>query len=289
MTDDSQGKYLKYKQKYLEIKQKYLEPKQNLQYGAASSIPDKSLAIDEAYFWGRQMGDHALFFNLLLEEPKLKERALELNKKWLNFMKVEFSDKGINIENFDLETRKNVKVFLTPEEITKIEASFNFDELLILLEELKNFKQKLLDILNKGEWIGWAYKSFVEHTLMELSSFHNRIQGKQTPLLDIKFYNKMSKEHTGFADNLTDYTPENIEIKNTLRNVFNTMPLLNGSEKEQYIILSQKYLEGIEKTSTDIQKMIHDKNYSSIIHPELINHVVREQQRATMKLKELKQ
>ena len=278
-----------YEQKYLKYKQKYLQ----LQTGGRAQklmVPDrlKKMAIDEIYFWGRQMADHALFLHLLFEEANLKSEALSHNQRWTAFMKRQFEDKGIIIETFDPKMPKKVKVSLTDDEANKLMNGFDYDGLFALLTKLRAFKQGALDALNAGKWLGWAYPSFVKHVLMELDAFQNRILGVQTQETDIKFYNEMSHDHVGFTDNLTDYTPNNMKLKDELRAVFKSMPTLNGTERQQYILLSIKYVQDIEKSATDVQDMIHKGTYQGIIHPALIDHVVREEQRANMKLSAIK-
>ena len=278
-----------YKKKYLKYKTKYLNSKKMVLIGG-TNVPNEKLAVDEIYFWGRQFADHALFLHLLLEDENqiLKTQAMKLNQKWMAFMKHNFEDIGIKIETFDVKTRQKVKVYLTDAEIeTVINNKLNYQDLFSLLSELREFKIDIINKLSSGKWIGWVYPTFAQHILMELDAFSNRIQGIQSTDDDIKFYNKMSKDHTGFADNLTDYTSKNIDLKNILRDVFNKDPTLNGSEKEQYILLSIKYVSDIEKTAYDIQQKIHDGQFDSIIHPALIDHVVREQQRAGLKLSNL--
>lgn len=288
---------MSYEEKYMKYKRKYLEAKRDQLGGNKDfNIPDKELAVDEIYVWGRQMGDHALFLHLLLEDPDniLKKTALELNKKWEIFMKKQFIDKGIPIEQYDINNPKAVKIELTQTERKLLSTNFPFNEFFALLKELKDFKTLIQKKLQDGEWIGWIYPSFIDHILMELENLLYRIQGKSDKLKDMNFYNKMSKDHAAFADNLTDYSPEYLQLKEKLRDTFNKMPELSNNERDQYIILSLKYVKDVGDAGLDLQQKIHSNSsqhqliYKGIIHPALIDHVVREQQRAELKLREMK-
>lgn len=282
---------MNYRNKYLKYKNKYLLAKNNL-VGGNNGIPNKELAIDEIYFWGRQIGEHALFLHLGIEEEKLKARAKEIHDHWMNYMQEQFYDKGIALEKFDIGNPNKVKISLDAEDYKKLGNinSFNFAGLFELIEETRAYKTEVKQRLEANEWLGWLFHSFVVHVLMELDAFDARIKGKQSEIDDIKFYNKMSKDHTGFAEKLSDKVAENKELEDLLRDVYNKEPSLNETitEKDQYKLISLKYLEMIEGASIDLQNKVHNKNMYFTIHPDLIDHVVREQSNATIKLLKMK-
>jgi hypothetical protein len=240
------------------------------------------------------MGDHALFFHLGLEDKDhvLKNKAKEINEKWQAYMKKEFYNKGIPLEEFDIENPKKVKISLNAEDYGKIGDinGFDFDGLFNLLNETREFKMEVKRRLENNEWLGWLFYSFAIHVIMELDAFYARILGKQSVAADIQFYNKMSKDHSGFAEKLSDTVKENEDLENLLRSAYNQDPKLNETitENQQYKLLSLKYLEMIEGAAIDLQSQVHNNQIKFTIHPNLIDHVVREQSNATAKLLLLK-
>ncbi|ARF08622.1 hypothetical protein Catovirus_1_672 [Catovirus CTV1] len=280
-----------YKEKYLKYKKKYMREKYQQQGGADpdvmegnQKIPDPEFAINEIYFWGNQMKEHADVISISLELPEERNLALEQKQKWHRFMKKEFMDKGIKIELANYDEPNKVKIELTEQDFSKINIKeFDFPTLFTLLTELREFEESLINRLNKGEWMGWLYLSYVQHVLMELNSFERRIKGVIPVNEDLEFYVQMSKEHTAIAEKLTDKLPENFDLEKILRQSYDKSPLMLYSSKhemEQIILASFKYVQEIGNASIDLQKKILNKEYKGLVRQDMIDHVVREQVKA---------
>lgn len=88
---------------------------------------DPAVASDEINFWVRQVSEHALFIYLGLEEPNLKQEAL---------------DTHMALEKFRKEFNKN------PTDIVFMNTVFP------LLKKEREFTIKVLRGLDQGKWFG---------------------------------------------------------------------------------------------------------------------------------------
>lgn len=209
-------------------------------------------AKDEVDFWARQMSEHALFLSLGLEVPELKQRGTELHKRWEEFR-----------NNYTSET---------------------IDEVFPLLDELKAFKTQVLQTLMAGDWIGWIYPRFAQHVLLELKYFVDKLNGrKMTDDQEAEFWNTINGDHAGFDSHLLDPTERAlVEQADALSKRFQTIK----SENEMFIQISlyaAHELDQFHKTAKKAPKGA----IKSIIHPALLEHVIREGERGIQTLTEL--
>lgn len=297
-----------YRDKYLKYKKKYMQKKFQ-QYGGQVSdtsdfqndpnvitgnqvVPNPKFAINEVFFWGNQMKEHAEVAHLSLELPEEKNLAFELMNKWDQFMKKEFVNKGVQIELANYNNPTDVKVEMTDQDFSKININqFDFATLFTLLSQLRQYEQSIITRLNNGEWLGWLYLSYAQHILMELDTFERRIKGQISPMEDLEFYVQMSQEHTGVAEKLTDKLPENFNLEEILRQSYNKAPLPlkdNKDEMQQIILTSFKYIQEVGATGIDLQKKILNKEYKGLLRQDVIDHVVREQVKAEKMVLKLK-
>ena len=195
--------------------------------------------------WAPQMGEHALFLHLLLHEPLLKQKALELFHKWQLYV----CQQG----------RRNVETARR------------------LVDELEEYKTVILDRLLAGEWLGAVYPQFVDHIRRELIYFKNKLNGiKLTPEEEVQFWNTINSEHAGFASHLLDPTEEELVDKAdaTMKKI-RQLPVSN-----QIAVIVMAIEAGVELTAFNIESYnaVISNQIKSIIHPTLLKHVIREGQ-----------
>lgn len=204
-----------------------------------------NLPEDEArelvWMWAPQMGEHALFLHLLLNDGKLKEKALEAYKKWQHFI----CDKK-------MEPVRDVWP---------------------LVQELAHFKRKVLARLNAGEWLGAAYPTFVEHTLRELLYFVDKLAGvKFTPEQEVKFWNTINSEHAAFAAGLLDPKEEKLQDK-----AIATSKKIKHLPVRDLVTALEAGVELSEFNKAAWDGIVNN-TIKSVIPETLIRHVVREGQ-----------
>lgn len=217
---------------------------------------DAKVAQDEINFWSQQMSEHALFLHLGLEEPRLKAMALKLHKEFEKF-----------IEKF--RTTKS-----------------NLDAILPLTKNLRAFKVKVLETLNTGKWIGWIFPLFAQHIILELDYFVDKLNGIPYSAHDeAVFWNTINGEHAGFEAHLLD--PTERKLSERADNFSKQFAQIVKSEEEMFLQISLKSareLNGYQKT---LQRGIQGNTIRSVIHPVLIDHVIREDQRSIKTLSSL--
>lgn len=130
-------------------------------------MPNQIPRQDDAAFWNRQMTEHALFLNLMLDEPALKRQAGQLYQLWQ-------------------QTVASGRDVAVP------------------LNELLAFKQAVLARLRSGEWLGWALPSFVQHILMEGLYYRSRRGEGTTAAADFGTWLQVVKDHADVGPKLVD-------------------------------------------------------------------------------------
>jgi len=204
-------------------------------------------AQSEVAFWSRQLSEHALFLHLGLEISELKDRALALHKKFERF-------------------RKDIK----PDSMATI---------LPLCKELREFKDLVFIRLNGGEWIGWIFPLFARHILLELDYFVDKLNGiEYSDREEVVFWDVINCEHAEFAAHLLDPTERDLSKKgNRFSKKFSK---LVKSEKDMMVRMSLKSAQELDEYNKQAQSGIKANTVKSVIHPVLIDHVIREGQRS---------
>lgn len=125
------------------------------------------------------------------------------------------------------------------------------------------YQKDILSIMNTGKWIGWLWPTFIEHITMEMEYFLTRIS-LQPPTCDeeIAFWNHVNSEHAIMAAQLLDHTEEQLHA--TAMNLSKEIGELT-SEANMYAMISLKYGKQIKPRA--------------IIHPVLLDHIIREGKR----------
>jgi len=208
------------------------------------------VAANEIDFWARQMSEHALFAHLGLEDPSLKQTALETHQA---------------LEDFRSKFNQD------PNDID------HMNTLLPLLKAEREFQVAGLKAIESGKWIGWIFPLFLNHVTLELDYLVDKLNGiKYTPKEEVIFWNRINSEHAAFAAHLLDPSERELFLKADEMSVkFDKIP---KSEKEMMIRLSLKASKELDKFNKTAQAA--GKTVQSIIHPVLLAHVIREGERS---------
>lgn len=204
-------------------------------------MPQNQISLeDDIQFWSRQMTEHGLFLNLMLEEPTLKAQALQLHQLWQNVMLGQ-ADLGM------------------------------------ALDELIAFKQDLIARQTRREWIGWALPSFIKHILMEAEYFKSRLTIGTTAYQDINILVRIVKEHAMVAPKLVDINQPRAEgqLGSIAGMLAQTQAMCSHGLEKQCIRHATANLEVADEFF--VRKAPAAIN---VIHPVLLAHIVREGQRA---------
>ena len=266
-----------YKHKYEKYKSKYMKQRSDKIYQSGGQIDD--LLIDEIHFWSNQMKEHSNYMYMGLENKKLKKLAFDFFKEWESYVDNTFVKKDVDEE----------KIFLDKNDIDKIG---NIDKNIVLekIERLKKFKEEIIMRLTNGEWLGWLWKSFINHILRELIYFEDKLNGKIfTHEEEVAFWNVTDAEHVGNASHLLDPTFDNDDLIKKANELYHEFNNLGIGEKKQFITLSLRYNQELNDFNKKTQKAIYDNEVESIINKDLINHIVRENTRGIAILKKLEE
>lgn len=215
------------------------------------------VAANEIDFWARQMSEHALFAHLGLEDPDLKDAALQTHLALEDFRKrFNQSPNNINVMN----------------------------SILPLLKKEREFQISLLEKINQGNWIGWIFPLFLTHVTLELDYFVDKLNGiKYRPEDEVIFWNRINSEHAAFAAHLLDPSERELFVAADQMSLkFMNIP---KSEREMMIKLSLIASKELDKFAKDAQAA--GKTVKSIIHPVLLAHVIREGERSIQTLNNL--
>ncbi len=218
---------------------------------------DANIALNEINFWARQMSEHALFNHLGLEESDLKQEALKIHKS------LEAFREKLNKDSLDLK---------------------HMNEILPLLQQEREFQVKIIKMLEEGKWVGWLFPTFENHITLELDYFVDKLNGKKySPMDEVKFWNKINSDHAGMTAHLLDPSEkEAVSKANALSDNFYNMP---KNEKEMMIKLSLKATKELDAFNK--KSKAKGKAVKSIIHPVLLDHVIREGEYTIQKLNSL--
>ena len=216
-----------------------------------------TVAADEIDFWARQMSEHALFLHLGFDDPAFKAEASALHKQFEKFRTL-FNK---NPNNREL-----------------------MNGILPLLEQERRFQIKTLQALDEGKWIGWIFPLFINHITLELDYFTDKLNGiKYSPQDEVLFWNRINSEHAAFAAHLLDPAERKLFLKADQLSVkFDKIP---KSEKEMMLRLSLKASKELDKLNKTARAA--GKTVKSVIHPVLLDHVIREGERSIQTLKAL--
>lgn len=220
---------------------------------------DELTAKDEINFWAHQLSEHALFLHLGIEDKILKERALALHKQFEAFRN-SLKEKSVSIKQMN--------------------------KVLPLVKELRDYKIEVLTRLVNGEWIGWIFPLFARHIILESDYFVDKLQGiKYSDREEIAFWNIINGEHAAFAAHLLD--PSEQKLSGAAEKMSKKFAKIITSEDDMMIEISLRAAKELDAYNRTADTGIAKNTISSVIHPALIKHVVREGQRSIQTLEKL--
>lgn len=214
----------------------------------------------EVHFWSRQLSEHALFLSLGLEQRDLRRAAAAARESWETFRRRVFTDGWLVVP-----------------------LSVVVPEVLRLCAALRALKTEVYDRSTRGEWLGWLFPTFVEHTRRELDLFvehlNEGLAGRPMRAPDeLCRWLRFMAEHAAFAAHLLDPT-EAVLIRQAVSRMgeFTELHASCASTTPQLVELSKR--AGRELDLYFTQSGIGTPTVRSVIHPVLAEHVVREGRR----------
>lgn len=218
---------------------------------------ESSRANDEITFWTHQLSEHALFLYLGLTEESLRKRALGIHKEF---------------EKFRADFSKN-PLAVAP-------------SVLPLSKKLREFKVDVLRRLNAGEWIGWIFPLFARHIILELDYMVDKLTGiTYSDKDEVAFWNTINSEHASFAAHLLDPSERDLFIK--ADELSQSFPSVK-SEEDMLVHISLNAAKDLDTYNKAARITMKGNELLSIIHPVLLDHVIREGQRSIQTLDRLK-
>jgi hypothetical protein len=209
-------------------------------------------------FWSRQLSEHALFLHLGLEVEPYKSRAAALHDEWEAARRVLPRAPSLNAAR---------AVVSSP------------------TQRLGDFKYEVLARMRSGQWLGWLFPLFVDHTLRELKYFVERVWHGGAPPERIFCANiDFMREHAEFAEHLLDPTEK--DAARGARAAAGSFSALRGG----CAALTPDLINLGDKAGKDLDKYLRSAPIlppHSVIHPVLAAHVVREGERFLDTMREL--
>lgn len=208
------------------------------------------IAANEIDFWVRQLSEHALFLHLGLEDKKLKKEAFQLHTKFEHFRR-----------KFNAEIRDMCLM----------------NSVLPLIEKEREFKVRVLNRLEAGEWLGWLFPLFVNHIILELDYLVDKLNGVTYSFSqELQFWNRVNSEHALFASHFLDPKERShILVADAVAQK------LNQTNDQEYTTMLQLSLNASKELDAfNKQVRASGNGVQSIIHPVLLDHVIREGERS---------
>lgn len=213
-------------------------------------MADKFSVADEIDFWGKQLEEHALFMSLLVVDGSWKRDAENLHKEWSSYR----SRRG------------------------SLPAAQQAETAVRLAMKLRAYLMALHDAQTKGSWIGWAYPTFVDHLRREGDYFVERIANvdKEPEAQELCRWLEFMQEHAEFAAHLLDPS-EQKRIHEAREFVGLFVQLRRGcghGVQKALVELSERAGSALDAYVGAVKPTTQ-----SILHPALVEHVVREGRR----------
>ena len=197
---------------------------------------------EEFEFWGRQATEHMLFLHLGIEDVLIKAEAMRQHDRLARAYEV-----------------RDLNAFVA------------------LLRVAIATKQRVLDRLNAGQWLGWIYPLFVDHVLREERYFLARLAGADAPAEEAKRWARFMAEHAAFAAHLIDPS-ETKWVATTTR----FGEVLSEDADACARACTAQLVEMTARNTAELNAVVGEMKPgrpASIIHPVLAAHVLREGER----------
>lgn len=231
-------------------------------YSSELSNPERFKEIkmedprDEVEFWSRQLSEHGLFFYLGIEDAALKKRGLEIHKKFEKFRK------GMN--------------------------DTNLSDVLPLAQELRAYKIDVAKTLDSGKWIGWTFPAFVKHVTQELDYFVDTLNAvPSSKEEELNFWNHINADHAAIEAHLFD--PSEVTLTKKASNLAEKIYSLEDDDFAVFADLSLKAAKELDAFNKEGKSLSEKAQLQSVLHPVLVDHVIREGERSMQSIEALQQ
>ena len=228
---------------------------------------------DEVSFWGLQIKEHMLFiYQGLVEDEVEKQTKIVINGNSINL-----KDEAMVLHYL----WKNLVV----------SPNIDVNSVLEAIDKTQKYQLRVQNIIKNGIWIGWLSFSFIEHLIMELSYFHNKIINNNYNLADeITFWLWHHESEMSAVEKLLD--PLEIDLSEMIKNFSEKVKILeadliilqNGNNDKDNESQFNSYTTDILFEYLNLTDMVRTgieaANILTNISPKLINHVIREGERA---------
>ena len=204
-------------------------------------------------FWSLQMEEHMLFITLGLANEELRQESYNIYLYWQAFRN---RDETVSLGDIMTVTGQ--------------------------------YKTKVLEILKSGKWIGWLFPSFLQHILDEYNYFENILLGKTLSAQEeMKFWNKINKEHIAMVKQMCD--PEAKAMIELSQNFVDNFEKIPQNDFTQMIILSKRLTSSLGQFQKEMREHGKVMQSQTILHPKILDHMIRENERSILILNGLSQ
>lgn len=146
-------------------------------------------------------------------------------------------------------------------------------------EDLLQFQRDIMEVLSTGKWLGWIFYSFLEHICDETEFAIKKVREiDMSDKEEVMFWKDVIKDHSSLDIHLLD--PSEEKYISTIEDIKNNISGLDP-ESKSYILMTYQYAEELDKFHQGLQ----NKEVKLIIHPLLLQHMIREEDRAKDELK----
>lgn len=191
----------------------------------------------EIAWFSRQQSEHALFMHIGFEVEPWKRDAGLLFRNW-----------------------------------ERARADPRLDVIIPLAQQLRLFQVEAFKCLNRGEWLGWLWASFVDHITHELDLGLAHLTTGVAPTDELCTWIHLLQEHADFTAHLLDPT-EKVAITRASDMAIGfaeMVPVCRASDM-QFIALTEKAGAQLNQFLANDVKLA-----KSVIHPVLQIHLLRE-------------
>lgn len=199
---------------------------------------------DDLQFWSRQMTEHALFLRLLFADPALASEAGRLHEDWYA-----------------------ASAFAAP------------PDLLPLLDRLIDFKERVLARQARGDWVGWAWPSFVQHILFEARYFRARLLPRGTTAdEDYRTWLRVVQDHAAVGPKLVDPMAEPYadRARDAASQLGDLQRRCGGRPDKRCALAVDEAISGVTAWVRGVPAGLN------VVLPALGAHILREQERAML-------
>lgn len=216
---------------------------------------------DEIKFWSDLFLEHAFFLSLMVGDKTLNQKATDIQEKF---------------EKFKKELDKNQSQL----------SSF-----LNLADQLKELQETVDKKIKNKEWVGWVYPAFIKHLQLETDYVQDKLNNKIDPTRELLFWDNNNKDHVKLIAQLLD--PSEKKLIERAKKLAQQCQL---PDKESIFLtgLTQKNKKELDdyyqraKDVDNFQQEVKNNPPKSVIHPVLLEHMIKENNRGLGIIKQLK-